>query len=96
MRILIQFLPLLIPLVVYLAYSAIVRRQTEMNGGIAPEWTENTPTIALLWAGVVCMTAGLIVWIMMDFTSPETVYVPGRYVDGVVVPGEFVPIDETE
>ena len=93
MRVLIQFLPLFIPLIVYVVYATIVRRQTELNGGQAPAWTENTPAIALLWAGVVCMTVGLIVWIMLDSTSPDTVYVPGRYIDGEIVPGVFLPAD---
>ena len=96
MRVVIQFLPVLIPLVVYIAYAAIVRRQTELNGGIAPAWTQHTPTIALLWSGVVFMTLGLIAWIMLDSNSPDTVYVPGRYVDGEIVPGEFLPAEEAQ
>lgn len=96
MRVVIQFLPVLIPLAVYIAYAALVRRQTELNGGQVPAWTQNTPTILLLWAGVVFMTAGLIIWIMLDSTSPDTVYVPSRLIDGKIVPGEFVPIDGAE
>ena len=93
MRILIQFLPVLIPLIVYVAYAAIVRRQTELNGGEAPAWTENTPTVVLLWAGVLFMTIGLVIWIMLDSNPTDSVYVPGRFVDGEIVPGEFIPND---
>ncbi|MEM8916705.1 MAG: hypothetical protein AAGC83_12765 [Pseudomonadota bacterium] len=96
MRVLIQFLPILIPLVVYISYAAIVRRQTELNGGVAPAWTQNTPTVLLLWAGVICMTIGLIIWIMLDSTPTDTVYIPGQLIDGVIQPGRFVPADEVQ
>ncbi|MEO1250325.1 MAG: DUF6111 family protein [Pseudomonadota bacterium] len=96
MRVVIQFLPVLIPLAVYIVYAAIVRRQTELNGGEAPAWTQNTPTIMLLWAGVVLLAVSLFIWTTLDSVSPDTVYVPSQFIDGEIVPGEFVPIEEAE
>lgn len=96
MRVILQFLPLLIPIGVYLAYAYIVRRQTEANGGIAPAWTENTPVIALIWAGLICMAAGLIFWRVIDVQPTDMIYVPSRYVDGEIIPGTFIPIDQAD
>ena len=46
--------------------------------------------------GAVLMVGTLIIFLQVDTAPGDSVYRPARYVDGKIIPGEFVPADQIE
>ncbi len=85
--ILIEAVLFALPFALWFGWRAIMMRKR----GSAPR----TPRAALVAAGGVLMVAGLLVFAQGGGGGRgETVYIPAHVVDGRVVPGRFVPIDE--
>ncbi len=94
LRLLLQYiLPLLLPLMAYLAFTALVRRRG---------WRlDDTPWAILLAAGVGLLAISLITWSFLTGAPPGQVYVPPRFEDGRVLPAttvdpDAVPADPAE
>ena len=83
LRILLQYvLPLALPFVVYLIYA----RLTHRAGGLA-----GAPLIGLTAAGVALTALSLAAWTLLSGSEPGETYVPARFEDGELLPGETGP-----
>jgi hypothetical protein len=83
LRILLQYLlPLVLPLLVYLAYARLAGKR----GGLS-----DTPWLGLAAAGVALMAASLAAWGIFGGAEPGGTYVPARVEDGQLVPGRVEP-----
>lgn len=79
-------IPLLLPTLIFLAYSAFMHWRDVQHGGQPAEpWWERPPYLALLGVGVVLMAAVLMGWAAFHRLSPETQYEAPRYEDGEIV-----------
>lgn len=86
-------LPFALPFIVYFAYVAIARARAAAG---KPDLGE-TPWPWLALTGVGLMAAVLIgVWAFSDAPKPGTVYIPDRYIDGELIPGEAVVPEDRE
>lgn len=83
-------LPLLAPLIVYVAYNwaRYRRRKAEEEGQPIPHWQE-WPWVILIASGVLLMAASLIGTSFLDRKERETDYSPPRMENGEIVPGDF-------
>jgi len=50
----------------------------------------------LVGGGIACVIVGLVLLATFQSGSPDSVYVPARYENGVLIPGRFVDPDEVE
>lgn len=87
MRIFLQYiLPLLLPLMVFLAYAWLTRHKRQEDG---KSWYEDGPWFWLVVAGFVLMVGGLVATALMTGAEPGTDYQAPRWEGGKVVPGKF-------
>ena len=90
MRIFLQFiLPLLLPGLLYIAWTYLTQARSE-DGGPARAVIAEGPWFRLLLAGFVLMIIGLATAAMLGGTSPEGEYRAPYLQDGKVVPGGMV------
>jgi Family of unknown function (DUF6111) len=83
-RFLLEYLlPLLLPVLVYLAYVGLAR-------GWTPGWLDQTPWIALTAGGLALLAASLTTWSLLSGAPPEEVYVPPHLEYGRVIPSTTV------
>lgn|GEM_PF-408158 len=94
MRKLLQFLPLILPTLLYLAYVVIQRRRARATGADPLPWWDTRTGFWLAVSGVGLFLAGLAGWALTDGAPPGSIYVPDRYVDGELQPGYFIDPDE--
>lgn len=81
--ILMTLLPLLLPLIVYLAWRLVYGSER------LPEWAQQVPWVPLLSAGVVLAALTLGIWRLTTNAPAGSHYVPPRFEDGKMVPGHF-------
>lgn len=84
----IAFLPFLAPFVLYGFYYLLVRRRALAGGGRAPSLAE-APWMWLVIVGFVLLVASLVVFAIYDGSDVGGSYIPSRFEDGRIVPGEF-------
>lgn len=84
----IAFLPFLAPFVIYGFYYLLMRRRALAGGGTAPSLSE-APWIWLVIVGCVLLIASLVVFAIYDGSDIVGSYVPSRFEDGRIVPGEI-------
>lgn len=83
-------LPLLAPVIVYLAYmwATYKKRMAEEQGQPIPPWQE-WPWTILVASGVFLMATTLIGLNYTDRTGRDAAYTPPTIQNGEVVPGDF-------
>ncbi len=86
-KILLQLLPFLLPFIAYGIWLLIVR----WRGGKPPA---HTPWAPLVFSGFVLMGASLVGLALLAPEDQEGSYVPARYQDGKIIPGEVQPAEE--
>ncbi len=86
-KILLQLLPFLLPFIAY----GILLEITRWRGGTPPA---HTPWAPLVFCGVVLMGVSLVGLALFAPEDQEGRYVPARYQDGKVIPGEVQPAEE--
>ncbi len=84
----IAFLPFLAPFVLYGIYYLLVRRRALASGGTAPSLSE-APWVWLVIAGFILLVVSLVVFAIYDGSDIGGSYVPSRFEDGRIVPGEI-------
>ena len=84
----IAFLPFIAPFVLYAIYFLLVRRQARADGSSAPSLAQ-APWILLVIAGCVLLVASLVVFGVTEGTEAGGTYIPTRFEDGRIVPGQF-------
>ena len=89
MRQILFFLPLLLPMALWLAYIFAVRQKAIREGRELPDYLESRTTFWLLLAGVVLAGGILFFWVMNSGAEPGSSYRPPEFRDGEIVPGEF-------
>ena len=100
-------LPLLLPTVLYLIWTAWVTKKVRANRakakaeGVEGDHTEpedydiRTPWFRLILAGVALLVVSLVVTVLFGPKNPEnSVYQPPRLEGDTIVPGQFVPADK--
>lgn len=89
-RILITYvLPLLLPLLLYLAWNAYARRQARKNGGEEPS-LQKGPIFWSLVAGAVLLGASLVTLAVTGGDDPDAgVYIAPTYKDGKIQPPRY-------
>ena len=87
---LIVFLPLLVPLMAYIAYVAYLRRRAEVTGRYdPPEWQQG-PWPWLLMGGAALAVAALVTLRLSSGVPPGTELEAPRLEDGRIVPSHVV------
>ena len=85
-RILIQYLlPLLLPTLLFFAWSMLTRRRRAANAPDAE--VRDTPWLWLAIAGVVLLGASLVTVALTSGSEPTGTYQSPRYEDGRIIPG---------
>ncbi|HEY9081409.1 hypothetical protein [Magnetovibrio sp.] len=97
-------LPLILPTVLYFAWTLWVRKQVERHRaqaqaeGVEGDHTDpadydiKTPWFRLILAGVVLMIVGLVISVFFGpKNAPDSVYQPPRMQGDTIVPGQYVP-----
>ena len=104
-RIIITYiLPLVLPTVLYFAWTQWVRKQVQSHRaqaaaeGVAGDHTEpadyeiRAPWFRLILAGVILMMVGLVLSVFLSPKNPpDSTYQPPRLEGDTIVPGQFVP-----
>lgn len=79
-------LPVLLPLLLYFGYIAMMRRRAQAHGQeTLPEWHEG-PWVWVAAGGVVLMLGVLVAVRVSTGVPPGTVLEPPRMIDGEIVP----------
>ena len=87
LRVLLHYLlPFVLPIVAYAAYVYLTKTATT-------GWLGRAPWVWLLGTGAALVCVSLIAWGLFEGADPGTTYIPPRFEDGRVVPGEFVEPD---
>lgn len=83
-------LPLLAPLVIYIAYMTLVegRRVRVADGAALPAWWTTAPWARLVIAGVGCAAAVAVTLAMTGGQDPRDGYRPARLENGEIVRGQ--------
>jgi hypothetical protein len=76
-------LPLVLPLVLFVLWRAL-----RIDKAL-PHWFAEVPWVTLLACGVVLSGLTLTAWSLLDRHPVDANYVPPRFEDGKVIPGEF-------
>ncbi len=84
----IAFLPFVAPFVIYGFYYLLMRRRALAGGGTAPSLAQ-APWIWLVIVGCVLLIASLAIFAIYDGSDVGGSYVPSRFEDGRIVPGEI-------
>lgn len=84
----IAFLPFVAPFVIYGFYYLLMRRRALAGGGTAPPLSE-APWMWLVIVGCVLLAASLVVFAIYDGSDVGGSYIPSRFEDGRIVPGEI-------
>ena len=84
-------LPLLLPLTVYLVWAWYRTVYTRKHGGEPPD-IEKGPWPLLLLAGAVLSLSLMAVTALTRGGDPNSIYIPPRYEDGRVIPGQLQPV----
>ena len=87
MKLFLALLLLLLPTLLYIGYVSVRRRS--IGGGA--DWWESGPGFWLAIGGVGLMIGALITWGLTSGASPDSLYVPERFVDGELIEGHFLP-----
>ena len=98
------FLPLVLPTVLYFAWTLWVRKQVQSHRaqaaaeGVPGDHTEpedydiKTPWFRLVLAGVVLMMVGLVLSVFFGPKhAPDSIYQPPSLQGDTIVPGQYVP-----
>ena len=84
-------LPLVLPLLVYLAWNAYARSVAKRNGAEPPS-LERGPIFWSIVAGFVLLVASLLVFAVLGGDAPDAgKYVAPRYEDGKIIPPTYIP-----
>lgn len=86
-----RFWPVLLPLVLYLAWLAFARRKAGKEGTEKPGFFDGPwlwPTVATMVLAIASM-----LYLGLSMEAVDGTYIPAHQVDGKVVPGRFVPRD---
>ncbi len=84
-------LPLIFPLLVYLAWNAYARNQAKRTGGTPPS-LERGPIFWSIVAGFVLLVVSLITLAVLGGDPPDVGrYVAPRYEDGKIIPPTYIP-----
>ncbi|MEE2704818.1 MAG: hypothetical protein VX397_01735 [Pseudomonadota bacterium] len=87
-RVFITYLiPLLLPISVYLVWFFYRSSYVRKHGGSVPP-IEKGPWLLLLVIGVFLSVAAMFFTALVRGSDPDVIYVPPRYQDGVVIPGQ--------
>lgn len=84
----IAFLPFVAPFVIYGFYYLLMRRRALAGGGTAPPLSE-APWMWLVIVGCVLLAVSLVVFAIYDGSDVGGSYIPSRFEDGRIVPGEI-------
>jgi hypothetical protein len=85
-----------VPFVIFAIYVAVARAQARYAGrDDAPSWTK-APWLLIFGAGTALVVAGLITLRVMSHHDISGSFVPPRYEDGRIVPGEIRPPDAAQ
>jgi hypothetical protein len=95
-RKLLQFLPLILPTLLYLAYVVMQRRRARVTGADPLPWWDTRTGFWLAVTGVGLFLAVLAGWALTGGAPPGSVYVPTSVVEGESRPGHFVHPDELD
>ena len=76
------FLPLLVPILLYLLWVTVMR------GRQAPDWWRTAPWPGILAAGFALTALSLGAWAIFGVDDREGTYIPPRVEGGIVVPSE--------
>jgi len=76
----------LLPTLIYVAY-VMLRRRGQPNGTAAQVF-DDAPILTLLAAGAVLAMSVLFFFVSFDEQKPGMRYIPPRYEDGKIIPGE--------
>jgi len=92
-------LPVLIPSIVYVIWMVRQRRKARAEGlplDEAPS-LENAPWPVLIASSGILLAIGIGLFLFIDTRgNPGETYIPPRIEDGVVVPGQHVPSEDSE
>tara|TARA_R110000787_G_scaffold274979_1_gene383201 strand:- start:44688 stop:44981 length:294 start_codon:yes stop_codon:yes gene_type:complete len=84
-------LPLIFPLLVYLAWNAYARSKAKRSGGVPPS-LERGPIFWAIVAGFILLVTSLLTLAVLGGDSPDSgQYVGPRYEDGKIIPPTFIP-----
>jgi hypothetical protein len=87
--VLLVVLPLVLPTLIYLAYSRVERRRAEAEGSGQPvPWWVGAPWPWLAGGGVLLMGVVLVACSLSGGSQPGEIYHPARMIDGKLVGGE--------
>ena len=84
----IAFLPFVAPFVIYGIYYLMMRRRALASGGTAPSLT-GAPWVWLVIVGSVLLAISMVIFAIYDGSDVGGSYIPSRFEDGRIVPGEF-------
>jgi len=88
-------LPLLLPTLVFIAYTALENRRVAAAGGQPYPWYVRAPWLTLVGIGVLLAGAALLAFTRFDSAPPGGRYIPAHIgPDGTLVPGRTVPAAE--
>ncbi|MCH8113404.1 MAG: hypothetical protein IH905_15855 [Proteobacteria bacterium] len=88
LRRVLAFLPFVAPFVIYGIYFLMMRRRALAGGGTAPSLSE-APWMWLVIVGFVLLAVSLVVFAIYDGSDVGGSYIPSRFEDGRIVPGEI-------
>ncbi len=88
LRRVLAFLPFVAPFVIYGIYYLMMRRRALAGGGTAPPLSE-APWMWLVIVGSVLLAISLVVFAIYDGSDVGGSYIPSRFEDGRIVPGEI-------
>lgn len=85
---LIQTLPLLLPLVIYLIWLKRARRNAVAAGAGMPP-ARDAPWLWMAGAALAALAAGTVLFALTTGEEPGGVYIPPYVEDGEIVPGQI-------
>lgn len=85
---LIQILPLLLPLVIYLIWLGRARRNALTTGAGLPP-ARDAPWLWMAGAALAALAAGTMLFALTTGEEPGGVYIPPYVKDGEIVPGHI-------